>query len=174
MHEARLFIAASVVAAMSTLAAGAARAEPPGADELPQRLPLIETSIVEYRWVFLTPEWVVEPHVVAAHVYAPTWQARQIEFPSFEFTTEHRRVARVAEFECKYSDFWLPNACRTTWRDVYVDVPVPVVRRDTFPVDVPQWSWQDRRTTVDVPRLVWKQQTLIVSLPAVALSRSAP
>ena len=174
LRQVRLLTTALLAGGTLMLDASAVRAQPAGAGELPQRLPLIETTIVEYRWVFLAPEWVVERQVVGAHVYAPAWKARQVDFPSLEFTSERRKVARVAQFECKYSDFWLPNACRTTWRDVYVDVPVPVIRHETFPVDVPQWTWQDTRTTVDVPRLVWKEKTLIVSLPAVAVSRTAP
>ena len=83
--------------------------------------------------------------------------------------SEHRAIARIPEFRCKYPDFGLPNECRTTWRTVYADVPVAVIRRDHVDIDVPQWQWRDAHTTVDVPRLVWKEQQLVVSLPAVAV-----
>ncbi len=73
----------------------------------------------------------------------------------------------MAEFSCKYGDLLLPNACTTTWRDVWIDVPVPVVRRDSIDIDVMQWTPTEWRTTVDVPRLVWREETLVVSLPAV-------
>ena len=139
-------------------------------EPLPDRLPLMQTAIVEYRWSFLVPEWVMEPHTVSTQVYAPALRTQRVDYALPEWTSERRKVARVAEFTCKYSDLMLPNACRTTWRDVYVDVPVPVLRRDSFDVDVPQWSWQNVATTVDVARLVWKEQTLLVSLPAVALA----
>ena len=62
----------------------------------------------------------------------------------------------------------------TTWRDVYVDVPVPVVRRDHVDVDVPQWSRRDWHTVVDVPQLTWTRETLVVTLPAVAVSSPGP
>ena len=68
-----------------------------------------------------------------------------VEYGMLEFTTERRRIGSVAEFSCKYPDFRLPNECRTTWRDVYVEVPIPVMSRDHVDLDVPEWSWQDRQ-----------------------------
>ena len=140
-------------------------------DALPARLPLWQTTIVEYRWTFLTPVWVVEPRTYETRVTAPRLRPRAIDVPSLEWTTEHRKVARVADFSCKYGDFLLPNACTTTWRDVYVDVPVPVVRRDRVDIDVVELKPAQWRTTVDVPRLVWREESLVVSLPAVAVTR---
>jgi hypothetical protein len=159
-----------MLAAWMLAASSYAFAQQASDEALPDRLPLIQTKIVEYRWTFLVPEWVIEPSTVSARVYAPALHPQRIEFALPEWTSERRKIARVAEFTCKYSDLMLPNACRTTWRDVYIDVPVPVLRHDSFDVDVPLWSWQDVATTVDVARLVWKEQTLIVSLPAVALA----
>ena len=136
-------------------------------DALPARLPLWQTTIVEYRWTFLTPVWIVEPRTYRARVTAPSFRTATIDVPSVEWTSERRKVARVAEFSCKYGDLLLPNACTTTWRDVWIDVPVPVVRRDSIDIDVMQWTPTEWRTTVDVPRLVWREETLVVSLPAV-------
>jgi len=161
---------APMFAAWMLAASSYAFAQQTSDEALPDRLPLIQTTVVEYRWTFLVPEWVIEPSTVSARVYAPALHPQRIEFALPEWTSERRKIARVAEFTCKYSDLMLPNACRTTWRDVYIDVPVPVLRHDSFDVDVPLWSWQDVATTVDVARLVWKEQTLIVSLPAVALA----
>ena len=156
--------AATALAAASGSLAGPIREQP-----VPARLPLLEPAIVEYRWTFLAPEWVVEPRKVDTRVYAPTLRPSRIDYGMVDLKMERRRVARVADFSCKYSDFALPNECRTTWRDVYIDVAVPVVRRDYIDVDVPHWSWQDWRTTVELPRLVWKEETLVVSLPAVVV-----
>jgi hypothetical protein len=157
----------SFVAAVALTAAPHGFAGPDTAQVwVPARLPLLEPAIVEYHWTFLAPEWVVEPRKVDTRVYAPTPRVTRIDYGVVELKTERRRIARIADFSCKYSDFALPNECRTTWRDVHIDVPVPVVRRDYVDVDVPQWSWQVWRTTVEVPRLVWKQEKLVVSLPA--------
>ena len=141
-------------------------------DELPSRLPLWQTTIVEYRWTFLTPVWIVEPRAYETRVTAPRMRPRTVESPALEWTSERRKVARVADFDCKYGDFLLPNACTATWRDVYVDVPVAVVRRDSIDIDVPQWTREQWRTTVDVPRLVWREETLVVSLPAIAVTQN--
>ena len=162
----------SVVAAILLAAANSGVAA--GEGNAPARLATLQPTVVAYRWTFLVPEWVVDARTIDARIQAPRWTTRRIAYGSLEFTTERRRIGRMPEFDCKYADFALPNACRTTWRDVYVDVYVPVVRRDSFDVDVPQWSAQDIRTTVDVPRLVWKTQTLVVSLPASAVSLSPP
>jgi len=161
---------APMFAALMLAASSYAFAQQATDEALPDRLPLMQTTIVEYRWSFLVPEWVIEPRTVSTRVYAPALHTQRIDFALPEWTSERRKIARVAEFTCKYSDLMLPNECRTTWRDVYVDVPVAVLRRDSFDVDVPQWSWQDVATTIDVARLVWKEQTLVVSLPAVALA----
>jgi hypothetical protein len=161
------------VAALAFASSSGTFAQDAGREALPERLPLMQTTIVEYRWSFLAPEWVVEPRTVRAHVYRPTLRPARIPYALPEWTSERRKVGRVAEFTCKYSDLMLPNECRTTWRDVYVDVPIPVLHRDSLDVDVPEWSWQDVQTTVDVARLVWKEQTLVVSLPAVAFTTGA-
>lgn len=161
-----------VVATVLTLCMQAAVAQDATAP-LPDRLSPIEPAIVEYRWVFLVPHWVVETRTYPSDLHAPTFEPRRVDYPSLEFRTEHRRVGRVPEFSCKYSDFWLPNTCATVWHDLYVDVPVPVVRRESIDVDVLAVSEGTLRTTVEVPRLVWKEETLVVSLPALVV-RSQP
>lgn len=161
-----------VFATVLALCMQAAVAQDP-TEPLPDRLSPIEPAIVEYRWVFLVPQWVVETRTYPSHLHVPTFEPRRLDYPSLEFRTEHRKIGRVPEFSCKYSDFWLPNTCTTVWHDLYVDVPVPVVRRDSMDVDVLAVSEGTLRTTVEVPRLVWKEESLVVSLPAVSVrSRS--
>ena len=96
---------------------------------------------------------------------------RSVEFyrDVLDFEFESRTIGRVPEFSCKYLDWTLPDECTTTWRNVVVEVPVPVKRHDYFEVDVLDGSWQDRQVTIDVPRLVWKEERLLVSLPALAV-----
>ena len=157
-----------LVLAILTLAATASAPAVHAEDGRPAPLAPLQPTVVEYRWTFLVPEWVSDPRIVESSAYVPQWRSRRVAFGSLEFTTTRRKIGSVPEFDCKYVDFALPNACRTTWRDVYVDVYVPVVRSDSFDVDVLEWSRQDLRTPVDVPLLVWKEQTLLVSLPALA------
>ena len=140
----------------------------------PERLPLLQPAIVEYRWTFVTPHWVVESRTVDTRAYSPALRARRVDYGVLDVEMKRRKVGSVAEFNCKYPDFALPNECRTTWRDVYVEVPIPVVRHDYVDIDVLEWSWRDWRATVDVPRLVWKEETLVVSLPAVAVPAASP
>jgi len=132
-------------------------------------LPYLEPAIVEYRWTFAAPEWVVEPRALDVRAIDPATRRKRIEFNTLEFPFERRAIGRYPEFTCKYADFGLPNECRTTWRTLYVDVPVPSNRHDHVDVDMPDWQWRDLHTTVDVPRLVWKEQHLVVSLPAIAV-----
>ena len=132
-------------------------------------LPYLEPAIVEYRWTFLAPQWVVVPRRIDVRAIDPATRRKRVDLATVEFPFERRAIGRYPEFNCKYADFGLPNECRTTWRTVYVDVPVPSVRHDHVDVDVPDWQWRDAHTTVDVPTLVWKQQYLVVSLPAIAV-----
>ena len=162
----------SVIACAATLvASGAAGHETIVVTEPPPRFAPLVTTTVEYRWEVLTPHLTLEPRDVGARVLAPSFGSRRFDYDAVEWTSEHRLVGRVADFECKYSDLGLPNRCATTWRDVYVDVPVPVVRRDYIDVDVLQWSKRDWHTVVDVPEVTWTRETLVVTLPAVAIPR---
>ena len=134
-----------------------------------QPLPYLEPAIVEYRWTFAAPEWVIVPRRLEVRAIDPATRRKRIDFDTLEFPFDRRAVGRYPEFNCKYADFGLPNECRTTWRTIYVDVPVPSIRHDHVDVDVPDWRWRDVHTTVDVATLVWKEQHLIVSLPAIAI-----
>ena len=142
-------------------------------EPLPRFAPLATTT-VEYRWDVLTPHLTLAPRDVGARVLAPSYVSRRFDYDTIEWTSDSRRVGRVADFECKYSDRGLPKRCVTTWRDLYVDVPVPVVRRDHVDVEVPQWSERDWHAVVEVPQLTWTRETLLVTLPAVAVSRPGP
>jgi len=157
-------IALLVVASPSFADPGAAR----------QALPLIEPAIVKYRWTFVEPVWTVRPRTIDVRIVDPATRVERIDYDTVEITFERKRVGRIPEFSCKYADFALPNECRTTWRALYADVPVPVVRRDHVDVELPDWRWRDARTLVDEPRLEWKQRELVVSVPAAALRTDSP
>ena len=123
-------------------------------------------ATVEYRWTFHVPEWSTDTELV--DVYVPGSRPQRLDYAMVDFTTEPRRIGAVPEFSCKYVDLWLPNQCTTRWRNVYVEVPVPVIRHDSMIIDVPRWPWEKKRVPVEVPRLAWKEATMIVSLPALA------
>lgn len=137
--------------------------------DMPGALALIEPSIVQYRWEFVVPEWVVEPRTVTTVLVVPSTTPRRVDYASLEFDTAERPIGVVPVFSCKYGDFGLPNACVTTWRTLYADVPRAVIRHDYMDVDVPRLQANSVRQTFDVPRLVWKRASLVVSLPAVAI-----
>jgi hypothetical protein len=128
--------------------------------------PLVPTTVA-YRWQFLVPQWVVEHRVVRTPA-SLEWDAGHVDYALPEFAFVSRRIGSLPHFECKYVDFWLPNTCTTTWRDVYVDVPVAGVRYGRLDVDVPRWNSPGDATIVDVPHLEWKPSTLDVTLPALA------
>jgi hypothetical protein len=129
-------------------------------------------AIVEYRWRPLVPHWVVDARVVQPAA-SLDWRAQPVPYAMPDFELVERRIGTVPEFECKYSDLGLPNACTTHWRAVYAMVPVAVVRRDTLDLDVPQWRQPGEAFVVEVPRLEWKEETLVVSLPALATADCA-
>jgi hypothetical protein len=158
--------AAALPAALATAATSAA--------EGPAPLAPLRPTTVTYAWRVAVPVWTTEHQVRRQRVYAPTLRPVRVDYAVPEFRTERRVVGMVAEFSCKYADAALPNACRTTWRRVYAEVPVAVVHHDQLSFDVPQWSWQDVDVAVDVPRVTWKEETLVVSLPAFEGSASDP
>jgi hypothetical protein len=164
----RIFVGLAVLVALHPAVAAA---EP---DAEPRALPLIEPAIVHYRWTFVEPVWTIESRRVDVPIVDPATRSTRIDHDTVEITLERKRVGRVPEFSCKYPDFAWPNECRTTWRSVYADVPVPVVRRDHLDVEVPDWRVRDARTIVDVPRLEWKRRELIVSVPATVIYRDPP
>ena len=133
----------------------------------------LSPGTVEYTWHLRVPEWEVRPRHAGARILAPAWRVRRFDYSVPGFRTERRRVGSVAAFECKYNDFGLPNACRTTWRGVYVDVPHPVARHDYVDLDVPTLAWQHWDASVETPELRWKDETLTISLPAPASGPSA-
>jgi len=128
--------------------------------------PLVPTTVA-YRWHFVVPHWVVEHRVVRAPA-SLEWDVGHVDYALPEFAFVSRRIGSLPHFECKYIDFGLPNTCTTTWRDVYVDVPVARVGYDRLDVDVPRWNSPGDETIVDVPHLEWKPSTLDVTLPALA------
>jgi hypothetical protein len=154
-------LASSAVAAVFAAAATTV----PGQE--PPLAPLVPT-VVEYRWHLLAPHWVVDHRAVATHA-SLEWRGQPVHYvlPDFEFV--QRRIGAVPVFECKYSDFWLPNACTTHWQDLYAEVAVPVMQHESFDVEVPYWRQPGDEVVVDVPRLEWKEETLVVSLPALAV-----
>ena len=164
----RILVAIASLVVVSPSVAG------PEPETAGRTLPLIEPAIVQYRWTFVEPVWTVEARSVDVRVVDPATRRKRIDYDAVEITIEHRRVGRVLEFSCKYADFAWPNECRTTWRTVYADVPVPLVRRDHVDVEVPDWQWRDARTIVDVPRLEWKRRELVVSVPAAAIYEDVP
>jgi hypothetical protein len=150
--------------ALAVVVAGlaAAHGAPACADEL---LRPLAPAIVEYRWHPLVPHWVVDHRIVRAPATL-AWDSVSVRYALPDFDLVSRRIGVFPHFECKYADFWLPNACTTRWEDVYVDVPVAVLRRDALDVDVPGVRRPGDEVVVDVPRVEWKEETLVVSLPA--------
>src|SRR5678815_5876987 len=80
-------IAMAVLAAVSRVVAAG------DAEAVDRPLPLMEPAIVEYRWTFVAPEWVVEPRNVDVRaVISSTWTKR-IDYGTLEFPIEHRAVS---------------------------------------------------------------------------------
>jgi hypothetical protein len=164
----RIYVAIASLVVVSPSLAG------PDPEAAQGSLPLIQPAIVQYRWTFVEPVWSVPSRSVDVRILDPATRFERIDYDTVEFTFERKRVGRVPEFSCKYADFALPNECRTTWRTVYADVPVPRARRDHVDVDLPDWQWRDARTIVDEPRLEWRRRELVVSVPATAIYKDPP
>jgi DNA ligase-1 len=112
--------AASLLAALAAAVANAAE---------PALLTPLRPTTATYTWRVAVPAWTTERQVRRQRVYAPMMRPVRVEYALPEFRSERRVVGIMPEFSCKYPDAALPNACRTTWRRIYAEVPVAVVRR---------------------------------------------
>ena len=120
----------------------------------------------EYRWTFYVPVLTLERHEIFVQAPATTVRSRRWDYEVPGLRGERFKLGQVAEFDCKYMDWRLPNECRTVWHDVYADLPVLTMQKRHVDYDVAEWAWQERRIRFDVPHWTWTEQTLIVGVPA--------
>ena len=128
-------------------------------------------GVREYRWSFHVPTMTLENTAAAVTALTPTVRARRWDYQAADIGTERRSLGKIPEFSCKYPDLMLPNECRTVWRDVYVDLPVLVARRQHIDVDVPEWRWQKQWFPIVVPRWTWSDKSLTVSVPTIVTEK---
>ncbi len=119
----------------------------------------------EYVWTLYVP--VLTTERVAVVVQLPTLHVRgrrwDYEFPGLK--SQRIKLGQVAEFNCKYSDWGLPEQCRTEWHNVYADLPQLAMQRDHLDYDEAEWVWEEQTMHIDVPHWSWNASTLTVSVP---------
>lgn len=129
----------------------------------------------EYRWTFYVPVLTMERHQVIVQELAPTMRSRSWEYEAPGLRAQQFKLGQLAEFHCKYPDWWLlPNECGTYWHDVYADLPVLTMERSHVDYEVAEWRWQERRIGFDVPRWTWTEQTLRVMVPVFTEEKLPP
>ncbi len=119
----------------------------------------------EYVWTLYVPVLTTERIAVVVrvpkeHVIGRRWD---YEYPGLK--SQRFKLGEVAEFNCKYSDWGLPQECRTEWHSVYADLPVLAMQRDHLDYDESEWAWEEQTMRIDVPHWSWKASTLTVSVP---------
>jgi len=143
----------------------------PAASDAPATLPAFGAPVTlypgtrEYVWTLYVP--VLTTERVAVVVRAPTQHVigRRWDYEYPGLKSQRFKLGEVAEFSCKYSDWGLPQECRTEWHNVYADLPVLAMLRDHLDYDEVEWVWEEQTMHIDVPHWSWMASTLTVSVP---------
>ena len=129
----------------------------------------------EYRWTFYVPVLTFERHEIIVQTLAPTIRERRLEYESPGLRSERFKLGSLAEFHCKYPDWWqLPNECGMYWHDVYADLPLLTMQRNHLDYEAAEWDWREKRIRFDVPRWTWTERTLRVMVPVLSPERAQP
>jgi hypothetical protein len=159
-----LFLGSAVAAAQSPPESGA-----PAVAPTPFGTPVtVYAGTRAYVWTLYVPELTTERVAVAVsvpvlHVHGKRWDYDLPDLQSKRF-----KLGQVAEFNCKYSDWGLPEECLTQWRDVYADLPVLTMQHDHLNYDTAEWEWEEQTMHIDLPHWTWRESTLTVSVPTFA------
>src|SRR5271165_88977 len=156
-----LVLGSGVASAQSASESGAAAAAPP-AFGTPVT---VYAGTRTYVWTLYVAEFTTERvavvvNVPVLHVVGKRWDYELPDLKSKRF-----KLGQVAEFNCKYSDWGLPEQCLTQWHDVYADLPVLAMQRDHLDYDAPEWRVEEQTMHIDLPHWTWRESTLTVSVP---------
>ena len=121
----------------------------------------------EYVWTLYTPVLTTERVPVVMRVLTLTLRGRRWDYELPTLKSQRFKLGEVADFSCKYSDWGLPETCRTQWHNVYADLPVLAMQRDHLNYDAADWTWEDKTLHIDVPHWTWNKGTLTVSVPTI-------
>lgn len=119
----------------------------------------------EYVWTLSVPVLTTERVPVTLQVLALHLRGRRWDYEAPTLKSQRFKLGQVAEFNCKYSDWGLPETCLTQWRNVYADLPVLAMQRDHLDYDAAEWAWETKTLHIDLPHWKWNQSTLTVSVP---------
>lgn len=153
------------------LGGGVALAQTAPPNDAPAPMPAVGAPVTlypgtrEYVWTLYVPVLTTERLAVVVqvpieHVIGRRWD---YEYPGLK--SQRFNLGQVAEFNCKYSDWGLPEQCRTEWHRVYADLPVLAMLHDHLDYDEHEWVWEEQTMHIDVPHWSWKANTLTVSVP---------
>ncbi len=143
----------------------------PAADAAAQSAPAFGAPVTvyagtkQYVWTLYVPELTTERVAVVANVPVLHVRARRWDYELPDLKSQRFKLGQVFEFSCKYSDWELPEQCRTEWRDVYADLPVLAMQRDHLDYDAAEWEWEEQTLHIDLPHWSWRKSTLTVSVP---------
>ena len=98
----------------------------------------------EYVWTLYVPELTTERVAVVANVPVVHVRGRRWDYELPDLKSQRFKLGQVFEFSCKYSDWELPEQCRTEWheekpslrvvfRPEGADRPQPGVERSATP-----------------------------------------
>jgi hypothetical protein len=183
MGTKRLLIPAFAIAGLTAHGAQAAGAEaPPAAPEIrriefvaqPQSpvpgddRPVLDPTTRDYQWTFHVPVVSFEHRRITVTTPSATTHVKRWYYDVAALRDKRLKLWQIPEFSCTYPDLILPNECRTIWRSVYVDVPTLATEHAHADVDVLRLGLSKQFIDIDVPRWTWTEKRFLFSLPALA------
>lgn len=154
-------------------AAGLAGAQrPPEAGAAPAAAPAFGAPVTVYAgtrevvWILFVPVLTTETVPVVVTVPELKLRGRRWDYDYPGLKSQRFKLGQVAEFNCKYMDWGLPEQCHTVWRNVYADLPVLAMEHDHLNYDAAEWVWAEKTIHLDVPRWSWHESTFTLSVPS--------
>jgi len=174
-----LRILAIIIGAMvsGAQAAGTDAAPPPGIGRAEPAAPtyvpgddraILVPTVRAYQWIFHVPVVSIEHRHVAVTIPRASTQSRRFYYDVPGLKDKRIKLWDVPEFSCTYPDLILPNECRTVWHGVYVDAPVLTTRHTNVDIDVLRLGLTESFISVDVPHWTWTEKRFLFSLPVFA------
>jgi hypothetical protein len=140
----------------------------PGQANLTGDGPILVPTVREYEWTFHVPVLSLDHRHVAVTILNTDPQARRWSYEMPALHAKRIKLWDAPEITCKYPDITLPNECKTVWHGVYADLPVLVNEHVHIDVEVPRVRLVNTYIEVDLPRWTWTEKRFRFSLPAFA------
>lgn len=129
----------------------------------------VKVDMKEQRWVLKLPSVTITRNEIVLGLPQTTMKQQTWSYDVPRVRMERRKIGQYPEFSCKKDKWGIPYGCKTTWSNIYADVPVTDMVRTEMKLDVPEVTWKNTKISWDVPTLTWVENTWFVKIPEFTL-----